>query len=138
MAFGDSTCRKKMFISSTKTSKEGRERADNLERSEQPSMAKNDQHFNKVKDWTPRNYRLTVNESVKTILKDHVDLQKLKRSISCKKVVAFMCVKQWFWLSDEFKCMITGEANNQSSQHRAKGGPDLKDLVKVVKKSKSW
>ena len=71
-----------------KAFKEGRERVDDLERSERLSTSTDDQHVHKVKELVLKNRRLTVKDltgmigisagSVKTILKDHLGLRKVK------------------------------------------------------------
>jgi len=70
--------------------KEGRERVDDLERSGRPTTSTDDQHVNEVKELVLKKRRLTVREltnkigisegSVKTILKDHLGLRKVKTS----------------------------------------------------------
>ncbi|XP_054738108.1 protein GVQW3-like [Anastrepha obliqua] len=68
--------------------KEGRERVDDLEHSGRPSTSTDEQHVNKVKELVLKNRRLIVKDltdmieisegSVKTILKDHLGLRKVK------------------------------------------------------------
>ena len=77
-----------MFICGTKTSKRVERVVDDLERSERPSTPRDNQHVNKVKQLVLKNRRLTVKDLtnmigiserfVKTILKDHLGLQKVK------------------------------------------------------------
>ena len=87
-AFGNSTMSQKNVYKWYKDFKEGRERVDDLERSGRPSTSTDDQHVNKVKEIVLKNRRLTVKDladmigisegSVKTILKDHLGLRKVK------------------------------------------------------------
>ena len=87
-AFGNSTMSQKNVYKWYKDFKEGRERVDDLERSGRPSTSTDDQHVNKVKEIVLKNRRLTVEDltdmigisegSVKTILKDHLGLRKVK------------------------------------------------------------
>jgi len=89
-AFGDSTMSQKNVYKWYKDFKEGRERVDDLERSGRPTTSTDDQHVNEVKELVLKKRRLTVREltnkigisegSVKTILKDHLGLRKVKTS----------------------------------------------------------
>ena len=87
-AFGNSNTSQKSVYKWYKAFKEGRERVADLECSGRPSTSTDDQHVNKVKQLVLKNRRLTVKDLtnmigiserfVKTILKDHLGLQKVK------------------------------------------------------------
>lgn len=147
-AFGNSTMSQKNVYKWYKDFKEGRERVDDLERSGRPSTSTDDQHVNKVKELVLKNRRLTVKDltdmigisegSVKTILKDHLGLRKVKSRL-VPKTLNFLeksrrvdvCETMLSDYQDKLKCIITGdetwiyaydpETTDQSSEYRAKG-----------------
>ena len=84
-ASGNSNMLPKSVYKCCQDFKEGRERDDDLKRSGRPSTSTDDQHANKVKQLVLKNRQLTVTdmigiseESVKTILKDHLGLREVK------------------------------------------------------------
>ena len=85
---------------SYKDFKDSRERVADLKRYERPSTSTDvNQHVNKVKQLVLRNRRLTVKDltdmigisegTVKTILKDHLGLQKVKSRLAPKTLNFF-------------------------------------------------
>ena len=164
-AFGNSTMSQQNVCKWYKDFKEGRERVVDLERSGRPSTTStDDQHINKVKELVLKNHRLTVQDhtdiieisegSVKTILKDHLGLRKVKSRLVPKtlnfleKVVALMCVKQCFLtirtssnaslreMRLEFMLTTLKQPSNQANIV-LKARTDRKEHVKVVEKTRS-
>ena len=121
-SFGNSNISQKNTYKWYKDFKDGRERVDDLERSGRSLTVTVDQHVNKVKELVLQNRRLTVKdltdmiaiseESVKTILKQHLGLRKVKSRLVPKtlnlleKVLALMYVKQ---------CLLTIKTSSNAS-----------------------
>ena len=144
-AFGNSTMSQKNVY---KWYKEGRERVNDLERSARSSTSTDDQHVNKVKELVLKNRRLTVKDltdmigvsegSVKTILKDHLGLWKVKSRL-VPKTLNFLgksrrvdvCETMLSDYQDKLKYIIAGnetwiyayvpQKTDQSSECRANG-----------------
>ena len=119
-------CRRKIFISGTKTSKNVRERVDDLKRSGRPSTSTNDQHVNKVKcskivGWLLKAL-LICSEYQKDLWKlfwNHRPFEPTKSQISfgtekaqflANKVVrdVDVCETMLSDYQDKLKCIITG------------------------------
>ena len=94
-AFGDLSMSQKNVYKWYKDVKEGRERVDDLERLGRPSTSTDEQHVNQIRELVRKNRRLTVRGltnmvgisegSVKTILKDHLGLKRVKSRLVPKK-----------------------------------------------------
>ena len=165
-AFGNSNMSQKTVYKWYKDFKERlQERVDDLERCERPSTSTDDQHVNKVKELVLKNRWLTVKDladmigisegTVKTILKDHLGLRKVKSRLG-PKTLNFLekthrvdvCETMLSDYQDKFKCIITGdetwiyaydpEITDQSSEYRAKGearpktAPQSRSKIKVM------
>ena len=152
-AFGNSTMSQKNVYKWYKDFKEGRERVDDLKRSGRPSTSTDDQCVNKVKEGVLTSYQLTVKDltdmigiseaSVKTILRDHFGLRKVKSRL-VPKTQNFLgkgsrldlcetMLSDYQDFQDKRQCIITAaetwiyacdpETTDQSSEYRAKVKP---------------
>ena len=115
-----------------------------LKSSARPSMSTDDQYVNKVKELVLKTVKdltdmIGISEkSVKTILKDHLGLRKVKSGL-VPKTLNFLeksrrvevCATMLSHYKDKLKCTITGdetwiyaydpETTDQLSEYRAKG-----------------
>ena len=125
-AFVDLTISQKNVHKWYKDFKEGRERLDALECPGRPSTSTDEQHINQIKELVHKNRQLTVRDltdmvgitegSVKTILKDHLGLKRVKSRL-VPKTLNFLekmcrvevCETMLSDYQDKMKCMVTGD-----------------------------